>query len=399
MSALRRRVVVTGVGAVSAAGRDARATIQSVLSGRSAMRQIRRFDTDGFPVSIAAEIPELDFAAGDPYRELGLNAASMAMQDARADVSGDDDRTGVFVGSALGSISALEREVTSCSLPALTGPWCGPSLAQEIAMDVGGRGVSLMVNSSFASGADAIGMAAQRIRDGLLDRALAGGSEAPITPSIVAGFTSLGALADNTGDPTQAIRPFDLNRRGCGLGEGAAFLMLEERDQAIGRGATILAELIGYGTTMDAFHITQLPDDGDGLTRAMLLALDDAGIGPPGVDYLNAHGTGTDMNDRIESLAIRRVFGRSADQMPVSSTKAVTGHLLGAAGALEAVITILAMRANSAPPTINWETPDPECDLDYLPNVARAMDIDIAMTNSMGFGGHNASLIFAKDQG
>jgi 3-oxoacyl-[acyl-carrier-protein] synthase II len=254
-----------------------------------------------------------------------------------------------------------------------------------------------MINSSFASGADAIGMAARRIRDGNLDSALAGGSEAPITPSIVAGFTSLGALSDGNDDPVRSIRPFDLHRRGCGLGEGAAFVLLEERELAIERGATILTEVIGYGSSMDAFHITQLPDNGDGLRRAMHLALDDAGIEPVAVDYLNAHGTGTDMNDRIETLVIRDVFG--ANDLPVSSTKAVTGHLLGAAGALEAVITILAMGANIAPPTINWSTRDPECDLDYIPNDARQLDITIAMTNSMGFGGHNASLIFAKGEG
>jgi 3-oxoacyl-[acyl-carrier-protein] synthase II len=253
-----------------------------------------------------------------------------------------------------------------------------------------------MVNSSFASGADAIGIAVRRIRDGNLDGALAGGSEAPITPSIVAGFTSLGALSDGNDDPARAIRPFDLHRRGCGLGEGAALVLLEERELAIERGSTILAEVIGYGSTMDAFHITQLPDNGDGLRRAMQLALDDAGIEPAAVDYLNAHGTGTDMNDRIETRVIRDVFGSNANDLPVSSTKAVTGHLLGAAGALEAVITILAMGANIAPPTINCSTHDPECDLDYIPNDARQLDITTAMTNSMGFGGHNASLIFAK---
>jgi 3-oxoacyl-[acyl-carrier-protein] synthase II len=387
-----RRVVVTGVGAVTGAGATAQDVFQAVIDGRSAMRRIQRFDANAFPVGIAAEIPGYVDPGRDEYRDWGLAAASMALGESGLMPGLHTDRSGVVVGSALGNIARLERNIGTGSVI----PWSAPSLAQEISWRVGANGLSLMVNSSFASGADAIGIAVRRIRDGNLDGALAGGSEAPITPSIVAGFTSLGALSDGNDDPARAIRPFDLHRRGCGLGEGAALVLLEERELAIERGSTILAEVIGYGSTMDAFHITQLPDNGDGLRRAMQLALDDAGIEPAAVDYLNAHGTGTDMNDRIETRVIRDVFGSNANDLPVSSTKAVTGHLLGAAGALEAVITILAMGANIAPPTINWSTHDPECDLDYIPNDARQLDITTAMTNSMGFGGHNASLIFAK---
>jgi 3-oxoacyl-[acyl-carrier-protein] synthase II len=368
---------------------------QAAISGHSAMRDIQRFDASEFPVSIAAEIPGVIDSARDTYRQYGVVAATMAVRDADLRPGRNPERLGVIAGSALGSIAALERAAVTGSVLR----WGAQSLAWEIARSVGANGPSLMVNSSFASGVDAIGMAAWRIRDGRLDTVVAGGSEAPITPSILAGFASLGALADGGDGPGRAIRPFDGHRRGCGLGEGAAFVVLEEREQAIRRGATILAELIGYGSTMDAFHITQLPEDGDGLRRAMQLALADAGIPPPDVNYLNAHGTGTDMNDRIESLVIREVFGSLADRLPVSSTKAVTGHLLGAAGALEAVITILAMGANIAPPTINWTTPDPDCDIDCIPNVARPLDIAIAMTNSMGFGGHNASLVIAEGAG
>lgn len=395
----RRRVVVTGVGAVSAAGMDAEAMFASVIGGQSGMRRIAHFDTSDFPVGIAAEIPEATCPEVDRYREWGRVASAMAMRDARLDGWPDGARSGTIAGTALGNIAAVEREIAAGSVPSPIGRWFGASLAQEISSGLGEKGTTLMVNSSFASGADAIGIAAKRIRDGSLDVAVAGGSEAPITPSIIAGFTSLGALADDADDPTGAIRPFDMNRRGCGLGEGAAFLVLEERHRAIARGATILAELIGYGAAMDAFHITQLPEDGNGLRRAMQLALEDANVRPGDVDYINAHGTGTDMNDRIESAVIREVFGAHADRIPVSSTKPITGHLLGAAGSLEAVVTILAMQANIAPPTINWSTRDPECGLDYIPNVARPVDIAIAMTNSMGFGGHSSSLIFRKGGG
>ena len=362
------------------------------------MRRIRRFNTDGFPVDIAAEITGPKTMAVDAFRQWGLQASAMALQDAGSDRWLDARRVGVIVGSALADLATTERHFDPNQSSPHHKRWSHVSLAHEIALKANAYGPCLMINASFASGADAIGIASQKIRSGALDIVIAGGSEAPISPTIVAGFASLGALASAADNPRGAIRPFDKHRQGCGLGEGAAFLVLEERNHAVARGASILAELIGYGASMDAFHITQLPANGDGLRQAMHLALTEARIPPSAIAYLNAHGTGTDMNDRIETAATRDVFGDHAYRLPMSSTKPVTGHLLGAAGALEAVITILAMQSRLVPPTINWVTRDPDCDLDYIPNVAREMDIPIAMTNSMGFGGHNASLILKRDQ-
>jgi len=362
------------------------------------MRRIRRFNTDGFPVDIAAEITGPKTMAVDAFRQWGLQASAMALQDAGSDRWLDARRVGVIVGSALADLATTERHFDPNQSSPHHKRWSHVSLAHEIALQANACGPCLMINASFASGADAIGIASQKIRSGALDIVIAGGSEAPISPTIVAGFASLGALASAADNPRGAIRPFDKHRQGCGLGEGAAFLVLEERNHAMARGASILAELIGYGASMDAFHITQLPANGDGLRQAMHLALTEARIPPSAIAYLNAHGTGTDMNDRIETAATRDVFGDHAYRLPMSSTKPVTGHLLGAAGALEAVITILAMQSRLVPPTINWVTRDPDCDLDYIPNVAREMDIPIAMTNSMGFGGHNASLILKRDQ-
>lgn len=384
-----RRVVVTGVGALSAAGGNAHETFRATIDGHSAMRRIQQFDTEGFPVNIAAEIALDSDGDDDRYYEWGLMAADMAVRSARVEAWDDPRRVGVLVGTALGSLARIEAAWTSNKVEAVF----GSRLAHGISRKIGSHGPSLMINSSFASGADAIGIGVQKIRNDAVDIVIAGGSEAPITPTIVAGFASLGALADADKEPGQAIRPFDRNRHGCGLGEGAAFLVLEERDAALARGANIMAEVLGYGTAMDAFHITQLPPDGNGLRRAIHLAMSEANLGPEDIDYINAHGTGTDMNDRIETAVIKQVLGKYAYSTPMSSTKAVTGHLLGAAGALEAAITVMALQAQLAPPTINWSTRDPDCDLDYVPNVAREMDLKIVMTNSMGFGGHNASLI------
>lgn len=394
----RRRVVVTGVGALCGAGPSAADVFRAVIDGRSAMRTVRRFDARDFPVAIAAEV-QLDGAPPeDPYYAWGRAAARMAVADAFDGKSPGRVDAPVFVGSALGGIAAYEAGIAATGSPRLSSMWRTPSLAQDIAVQEGLAGPGLMLNSSFASSADAIGIATQRIRDGTATMVLAGGSEAPITPLVLAGFSSLGALADGAGDPAGAIRPFDGLRCGCGLGEGAAFLLLEDREHAIARGATIRTEVMGYGTAVDAFHITQLPEDGEGLRMAMLGALSDAEVEPDAVGYINAHGTGTDMNDRVETAVIWDVFGERARSVPVSSTKAVTGHLLGAAGAMEAVITILALESRILPPTINWTTRAPECDLDYIPNEARRTEVSFAVSNSMGFGGHSASLVLARHE-
>ena len=383
MTTSRRRVVITGMGAVSAAGLTAGAVIDRVLVGHSAMGPISRFDAEQHSVRIAAEVPLPLDDGDDPLLRWGTGAAAGAVASAGEPIT-DGERAGVFVGTALASFAARER----------TGALVHRDLASTLASAHGVRGPVLTLTSAFAAAADAIGIAAQRIRSGDLDVALAGGAESPVTPLVVAGFAAMGALSPSNDCPETAIRPFDRDRNGCGLGEGAAFLVLEARVRALARGATILAELAGYGTSADALHITQLPENGEGLVRAMTSALDDAGARPEDIGYINAHGTGTAMNDRVESRAIRHVFGPHASRVGVSSTKPITGHLLGAAGAIEAVITIGAVRRGMLPPTANWATRDPACDLDYIPDGPRESDLRLAMSNSMGFGGHNAVLVF-----
>jgi 3-oxoacyl-[acyl-carrier-protein] synthase II len=265
-----------------------------------------------------------------------------------------------------------------------------------IAIDLGAKGPAFAYASAFASAANAIGEGARMVADGRVDAIVAGGAEAPITGLLVAGFGALKSLSLNNADPGHAVKPFDLYRDGCALGEGAAVLVLEARDHALARGATILAELAGYGATADAFHDVQIAPEGEGVARAMRLALADAGIDPGQVGYLNAHGTGTAMNDELETQAIKAAFGCAAGSLAISSTKSRTGHLLGAAGALEAVIAIQAMEDGILPSTLNLETLDPACDLDYIPGASRAHDVDAVMSNSMGFGGHNVSLIFTR---
>lgn len=266
----------------------------------------------------------------------------------------------------------------------------------QLSIKLGARGVNYCLVSACASGADSIGEAANIIRRGDAEIALAGGAEAPITPICVAGFGAAKALTANNAEPARASRPFDATRDGFVLGEGAGVLLLESEEHALARGATILAELAGYGATSDAFHITQPDEKGEGAARAMARALEQAGIAPHEVGYLNAHGTSTPMNDKLETLAIKRAFGGHAERLAISSTKSALGHLLGAAGAVEAAISIMAMQHGVIPPTINYETPDPDCDLDYVPNAPRRAVIDAVMTNSLGFGGHNASLVFRR---
>jgi 3-oxoacyl-[acyl-carrier-protein] synthase II len=362
------------------------------------MRPISRFDARQHPARIAAEISHSLEPGADPYVAWGIHAATETVRSAGANDDAHADRIGVYLGTAFGCIANREQAwmdvLGERSVNDLGPSLMGADLASHVRSMIGAAGPVLTLNSAFAASADAIGTAFHRIRAGSLDVAVAGGAEAPITPLVVAGFSAMGALSANNDDPEMAIRPFDLDRNGCGLGEGAAFLLLEERDRAIARSATILAEVAGYGTSADAWHITQLPEDGDGLVRAMSLALDDAGVDPGGIGYINAHGTGTAMNDRVETRAIHDVFGQHAQTLGVSSTKPITGHMLGAAGAMEAVITIGALQRGMMPPTANWSTRDPDCDLDYVSEGPCEADLKIAMSNSMGFGGHNAALVF-----
>jgi 3-oxoacyl-[acyl-carrier-protein] synthase II len=405
-----RRVVVTGVGVVSPLGLTAASTWDGLVSGRSGVGPITLFDPDGFPVRIAAEVRDFDPVSVfgkrrarhlDRVTQLALVATAEAMEASKLNVGADPHRVGVLFGTGIGGIQSLEDGVN-----VLTGrgpDWVSPytlpmmipnMVAGQVAMEWGIRGYSSCTTTACAASAQAIGEGLDLIRAGRADAIVCGGAEAAITRVGIAGFGAMKALSTRNDDPPEASRPFDAARDGFVMGEGSAVLVLEEREAAQRRGAPILAEVAGYGATSDAHHMTQPHPEGDGALRAMRLACQDANLRTESVDYVNAHGTSTPPNDRIETLALKRFFGEKVP--PVSSTKSMTGHTLGAAGALESVICIQALNEQTLPPTINQVNPDPDCDLDYVPNQARPASIDTAMTNSFGFGGHNATLIFRR---
>lgn len=406
------RVVITGYGAISALGLNAECLRLGVRANTSGLRTITRFDASEYPTSFAAEVVGFDPGAVldkkqarrmDRFTQFASVTAREAVTHARLDVAADSTRVGVVVGSAFGGVETFvqtagtmlakgPKRISPFAVP-MTIPNIAPGM---IAIDLGARGPAFAYASAFASSANAIGEAMRMIQSGRADTMIAGGAEAPITGIMMAGFAALQSLSRRNDDPAHAVRPFDLHRDGCALGEGAAILVLERRDRALARGATILAEFVGYGSTGDAYHDVQIAPDGDGLARAMTIALDEAGLAPSEVGYLNAHGTGTTMNDELETVAIKSAFGVAARHLPISSTKSRTGHLLGAAGALEAVIAIQALENGILPSTLNLETPDPACDLDYIPGNSRTAVVEAAMSNSMGFGGHNVSLVFRK---
>ena len=407
----RLRVVVTGMGAISALGHGIGDIWSAMLAGETGIDTIRSFDPTGLSTTFAAEIGDLpvDELLGrkqarrmDRFTQLAVIAARQAVSQSGLDIAREPERTGVIIGSALSGfktfvtatetmLTAGPRRVSPFAVP-MTIPNMAPG---TVAIDVGAKGPAFAHASAFASGAHAIGEGVRMIQDGRADAILAGGAEAPVMPLAVAAFAAMGSLSQGNATPTHAVRPFDLHRDGCALGEGAGVLMLEARDHAIARGAEILAEIVGYCPTADAFHEVRLAPEGDGIARAMAGAIADAGMPPSAIGYLNAHGTATVMNDAYETAAIKSAFGDAAAGLSISSTKAMSGHLLGAAGGLEAIISIKALRTGVLPPTINLETPDPACNLDYIPAVPRHRQIDAAMSNSMGFGGHNVSLIFA----
>jgi len=407
-----RRVVVTGYGAISALGLTASSLRTSLHGDLSGLRTITRFDASAYPTSFGAEVVDFDPGAVldrkaarrmDRFTQFASVAAREAVGQARLDVAAAPDRVGVVVGSAFGGVETFVQtaEVMLSKGPRRISPFAVPMTIPNIApgmiaIDLGARGPAFAYASAFASSANAIGEAMRAIQAGRADAMIAGGAEAPVTGIMLAGFAAMQSLSRRNDDPAHAVRPFDLHRDGCALGEGAAMLVLERRDRALERGATILAEFVGYGSTADAFHDVQIAPAGEGLARAMQLAIDEAGIEAREVGYLNAHGTGTAMNDELETLAIKTVFGDAAYRLPISSTKSRIGHLLGAAGALEAVIAIQALEDGWLPATLNLETPDPACDLDYIPGTSRRASVDLAMTNSMGFGGHNVSLVFRR---
>ncbi len=408
--------MVTGVGAVSPLGTGTSKNWQSVLEGRSGVTRIDRFPCDDFPVRIAGQVRDFvaedfvdrkDVKKMDVFILYALAAAEMAMSESgfRVDES-TAARAGCIVGVGLGGILSIEdthktflseglRRVSPFFVPKIIG-----NLAPgQISIRYGFRGINYAPASACSSGAHGIGEAFRLIRDGYLDAALGGGAEAGVAPLGIGGFAAMRALSTRNDEPERASRPFDLGRDGFVLGEGAGIMMLEERESALARGATPIAEIVGYGANADAFHITQPTPEGRGAADCMRLALEDAGLAPETVGYVNAHGTSTEANDSNETAAIKAVFGEHAWRLAVSSTKSMTGHLLGAAGGLEAVYTALALRDQVLPPTINYEEPDPLCDLDYVPNTARPARFDVAITNSFGFGGTNVCLVLRRADG
>ncbi len=407
-----RRVVVTGVGMITALGHNACDNWTELVQGRPGIRRITLFDPSAYESQVAGEVPDFDPAKymdrkearrADRVTQFAFVAADEALKQARYDPSENGTNMAVIVGTAIGGITTLmaEYDTLLAKGPARVSPFLMPMMLSDmtsgqLSIKLGAKGVNYALISACASGADSIGEAANIIRRGDADIALAGGTEAAITPICMAGFSAAKALTTRNDDPARASRPFDKTRDGFVMAEGAGLLVLESEEHALRRGATILAELAGYGATSDAFHITQPAEDGSGAVRAMQKALAEAGLQADDIDYMNAHGTSTPMNDKLETLAIKKVFGEYAYELPVSSTKSMTGHLLGAAGAVEAGICVLALQHQVIPPTANYETPDPECDLDYVPNAARSAQLEAVMTNSLGFGGHNASLIFRK---
>lgn len=406
-----RRVVVTGVGGICPVGNNAGEIWDAISTGRSGIGEITRFDAAGFETRFAGEVKGFDPAATigrkesrrmDRYTQLSVVAAREAVSQSSLDIPAVATRVGVLVGTGMGGMETFEAGVETLLTrgPRRISPFFVPMMLPNMASGtvsivLGAKGPNFGTVSACASSAHAIGEATLMIRNDIADAMIAGGGEAAVTRMGIAGFNAMGALSTRNDDPEAASRPFDLERDGFVLAEGAAVLVLEEREHALGRGATILAEVVGYGTTDDANHMVQPAPGGEGAARAMTIALDDAGLAQTEIDYVNAHGTSTQLNEKLETMAVQRVFGERASSVPLSSTKSMTGHLLGAAGSLEALITIAAMHASLLPPTINQRSPDPECALDTIPNTARVAEIRHAMTNSMGFGGHNVSLILA----
>jgi 3-oxoacyl-[acyl-carrier-protein] synthase II len=405
-----RRVVVTGVGVISPLGLTADATWAGLIAGRSGVGPVEGIETSDLPVRIGAQVRGFDpvevFGKRrarhlDRVVQLALVATNEALEQAKLDIAADPHRVGVVYGTGIGGLTTLEQGART--LLERGAEWVNPYLlpmlipnmaAGEIAMEWGIRGHSSCTVSACSASAQAIGEGLDLIRVGRADAVICGGSEAAITRLGLSGFAAMKALSTRNDDPVSASRPFDAGRDGFVMGEAAATVVLEEREAALERGASILAEIVGYGSTSDAYHATTPHPEGDGAVRSMLEACADAGVDVGDVDYINAHGTSTVPNDRTESLAVRRVFGAAAP--PLSSTKSMTGHTLGAAGALESVACILALRTGILPPTINQHVRDPDCDLDYVANEARAAPIDVALSNSFGFGGHNASLLWKR---
>jgi 3-oxoacyl-[acyl-carrier-protein] synthase II len=410
---MRKRVVITGLGCVSPLGNDISTLWSNILAGKSGVGLITRYDTSQFKVKIGAEVKDFDGGAllglrearrMDRFAQFALVSAIQALQHAGLGVTESNrDRIGVILGTGIGGMNTLfeQMEVFFQRGPDRISPFLVPMMLPDsapgmVAIHLGVRGPNLAIVSACASGTNAIGEAAETIRRGSADVILSGGSESVFVPIAMAGLGVMNALSPRNDEPERASRPFDRDRNGFVMGEGAAVLVLESLDYAQARGAHIWAEVSGYGTSNDAFHISAPAENGAGAALCMKNALDNSGLGLTDIGYINAHGTSTPLNDKSETAAIKTVFGERAYHIPISSTKSMTGHLLGAAGALEAVVCVKTLQDSILPPTINYEIPDPECDLDYVPNQARPAKVEHIMSNSFGFGGHNASIILSR---
>jgi 3-oxoacyl-[acyl-carrier-protein] synthase II len=408
-----RRVVVTGMGVIASLGHNVADFWSAILAGKCGVDRVSLFEAKDYSCQIGAEVRGFDPATvmdpkevrrNDRYTHFGFCAAKQAVADAKLDVTKLDlDRIGVIIGSGIGGMWTIEnqhkvllergpRKVSPFMIPALISNMC----SGLVAIELGARGPNFSVVSACATATHAIGESFRMIRGGEADVMVCGGAEAAITPLAYAGFCSMKAMSTNNENPQKASRPFDLNRDGFIMGEGSGVLVIESLEHAQARGAHIYCELAGYAATCDAFHITQPDPEGKGLSQAMSRALKDARLTPEQIDYINAHGTSTPYNDKFETLAIKKVFGEAARKVMISSTKSMTGHLLGAAGGIEAVISVKTIQTGEVPPTINYETPDPDCDLDYVPNVKRSATVNTVLTNNLGFGGQNAALVFRR---
>jgi 3-oxoacyl-[acyl-carrier-protein] synthase II len=412
---MRNRVVVTGLGCVSPLGNNVETFWKNLIDGKSGAGPITRYDTGSYECKIAAEVKGFDGTAlfgprearrMDLFSQYAVAAAGQALNEAGLEVTTDNSgRIGAIIGSGIGGIGTLfEQMIVMMERgPSRVSPFLVPMMLADtgpgmVAIHYGLRGPNMAVVTACATGTNALGEAAEAIRRGQADAILAGGSEASIVPIAMAGLSVMGALSKRNGEPQRASRPFDKERDGFVMGEGAAVLLLESLDYALARGARILAEISGYGSTNDAYHISAPAENGAGAAACMKLALENAGLEPKQISYINAHGTSTPLNDKSETAAIKTVFGDWAYKIPVSSTKSMTGHLLGASGALEGLICVKVLLEGILPATINYESPDPMCDLDYVPNTARPAQVQHIMSNSFGFGGHNATIILSQYQ-
>ncbi|MFJ5670570.1 beta-ketoacyl-ACP synthase II [Bacillus safensis] len=408
----KKRVVVTGLGALTPLGNDVESTWKNAVAGVSGVGPITRVDSSEYTAKVAAELKDFnieDYVEKKEARKMArftqyaVVAAQKALEDSRLEITDEiAPRVGVWVGSGIGGLETFEEqfEVYSNKGARRVSPFFVPMMIPDMAtgqisIALGAKGVNSCTVTACATGTNSIGDAFKVIQRGDADAMITGGTEAPLTKMSFAGFCANKALSTNP-DPKTASRPFDKNRDGFVMGEGAGIIVLEELEHALKRGATIYAEIVGYGSTGDAYHITAPAPNGEGGVRAMKEAIRDAGLSVEDIDYINAHGTSTPYNDKFETMAIKEVFGEHANQLAISSTKSMTGHLLGAAGGVEAIFSVLAIKDSVIPPTINLETPDEECDLDYVANEARSKEVQVALSNSLGFGGHNATIIFKK---